>query len=52
MKPATAKYPWRKTLRVESKGVDHGRRSSHRVEMQSPRLGSSWWRRHKWMVNA
>jgi hypothetical protein len=50
MSPAELTRTWRKTLRAEAKGVR--RRHVRIVETEAPRKGSTWVRRHRWMVDA
>jgi len=47
VRPAGDPKIWRKQLRREAKGEKKGRRQTHRVEIQPPRKGSTWVRRHK-----
>lgn len=48
MIPADMARVWRKTLRAEAKGIY--RRHARTVETEEPRLGSTWYRRHKWQA--
>lgn len=46
MKPAEDIRVWRKSLKAAMRGVDVGRRSTHRAFITGPRRGSTWTRRH------
>jgi hypothetical protein len=48
MKP-NARWPWRKTLRDEAKGVETGG-PVRPVQTEPPRRGSTWVRRHRWQT--
>ena len=51
MSPADMARTWRKTLRAEAKGI-RKHHYSRTVETEQPRPGSTWVRRHRWMVDA
>jgi hypothetical protein len=53
MKPAENTRVHRRALRIASKGMSRGRRTTHQVEINLPRAGSSTWlRRHLWQEDA
>jgi hypothetical protein len=51
MKPETS-GPWRKAQRKATRGIDRGRRTTHKVLTQMPRRNSTWARRHGWVEPA
>jgi hypothetical protein len=48
MRPAEPTRVWRKSRRAVVKGAARGRRATHQVQVEPPRRGSTWLRRHAW----